>query len=171
MTKNSQAVLIAAERGFFVDGDGIARKPSGEIQTTCIPARSDNQYRSFGISCFGTRHHVKVHRLVAFQKFGIAALLEGVHTRHLNGDSLDNRPENIAIGTAQENSMDRSPEDRRSHAKKAVSARSLPDSVWEEIRERHESGMSFKAIRSEYGIALGTLSYRLSKTAKKKAVA
>jgi hypothetical protein len=104
---------------------------------------------------------------VAFLKFGKDALALGVHVRHMNGNSLDNRWDNIAIGSASQNAMDRAPSDRRSHAQAAGRARSLPDSLWREVEARHASGMSYKAIRAEYGIPLGTLSYRLSRKAKK----
>jgi DNA-directed RNA polymerase specialized sigma24 family protein len=43
----------------------------------------------------------------------------------------------------------------------------LPDDLWREIERRHAEGMSYKAIRAEYRISLGTLSYRLSRTGKK----
>lgn len=167
MTQNSLAVIAAARDGFRVTEDGIAIRPDGSEQFVFLPTSAKNQYFSFGYSFREKRVHVKVHRLVAYLKFGEAALLPGVHTRHLNGDSKDNRWSNIAIGSQSENMMDKSPVVRSGHAKKAGRARSLPDSIWKEIEDRHNSGMSFKAIRNEYGIALGTLSYRLSKTAKK----
>lgn len=170
MTQNSLAVIDAIQRGFSVNLEGIVFRPDGEVQKLCLPSAPDNQYYTFPISFNGGRVHVRVHRMVAFLKFGEAALLPGVHARHLDGDSLNNQWDNIAIGSQSQNMMDRTPSARSDHARSASRSRSLPDSTWCEIEQRHREGMSFKAIRAEYGIALGTLSYRLSRSAKKTVV-
>lgn len=46
-----------------------------------------------------------VHRLQAFQLFGEAAL-DADCVRHLDGNKLNNRPENLAIGTYKDNMAD-----------------------------------------------------------------
>ena len=168
MTKNSKAVLIAAERGYSVDSNGSAFKPNGDPQPLYLPPCPRHKYFAFAISTEFGRSQVRVHRLVAFQNFGIAALLPGVHTRHLNGDSLDNRAENIAIGSRSDNMMDRSPESRRLHAQLAGRSNSLPESTWEEVINDRDSGMTYKQITEKYGISKSTLSFRLSKTGKKQ---
>jgi hypothetical protein len=48
---------------------------------------------------------VAAHRAVLLAFVGPRP--EGMETRHLNGDKLDNRLENLAYGTAQENALDR----------------------------------------------------------------
>ena len=53
----------------------------------------------------GTRANRAIHRLVARAFLG--ARPEGAQVRHLNGDQLDNRAENLAWGTAAENAADR----------------------------------------------------------------
>ena len=40
---------------------------------------------------------VFVHQLAAFQKFGESAFASAACVRHLNGDSTDNRPDNIEL--------------------------------------------------------------------------
>lgn len=47
---------------------------------------------------------VPEHRLVALKKYG--SLPKGTVVRHINGVKQDNRPENLVLGTTQENTMD-----------------------------------------------------------------
>lgn len=47
---------------------------------------------------------VKEHQLVALKKYG--AIPTGSVVRHLNGDKKDNRPENLVLGTHEENIRD-----------------------------------------------------------------
>lgn len=52
------------------------------------------------------RNYVYEHRLVAFQKFGIKVFEDKIVVRHLNGNKLDNSPENIMIGSQNDNIKD-----------------------------------------------------------------
>ncbi len=53
------------------------------------------------------------HRLQAFQKYGAKLYEEGCVVRHLNGNSLDNSIDNIAIGTKIDNALDIPKEKRK----------------------------------------------------------
>lgn len=52
----------------------------------------------------GNMKVVLEHRLVALKKYG--AIPKGSVVRHMNGDKLDNRPENLVLGTHKENHTD-----------------------------------------------------------------
>lgn len=54
----------------------------------------------------GTSKSTRVHRLVCKAFHGLPAD-ESLDVRHLNGDSTDNRPENLAWGTRSENMYDK----------------------------------------------------------------
>ncbi len=49
---------------------------------------------------------IKTHRLQAYQKYGDKLYKDCIVVRHLNGNSLNNSWDNIAIGTQSDNAMD-----------------------------------------------------------------
>lgn len=52
------------------------------------------------------RNYVYEHRLVALKKFGPKIFENKVVVRHINGDKLDNSPDNIMIGSQNDNIKD-----------------------------------------------------------------
>ena len=103
---------------------------------------------------------VKVHRLMAYQKFGDAIFKNGIQVRHLNGNSQDNSDANITIGTQAQNIMDRSPESRHTHAVSAGRSRShLSDEDILEMRNGFSNGKTLKWAMKKYNIAKATASY------------
>lgn len=80
----------------------------------------------------GARHSfLREHHLVAVKKYG--GLPAGFVVRHINGDKADNRPENLVLGTTQENTMDHN------------SAR-LSAMVWRERFERLRDTVSSRDV-------------------------
>ena len=83
----------------------------------------------------------------------------------MNGNSLDNSKNNIAIGTASDNAIDKSPDTRRRVSMIASRATSdkikrISDEVVLEIREDRANGMSYIDLMTKYNISSkGTLSY------------
>lgn len=99
---------------------------------------------------------VKIHRLV-LQAF-VGPCPDGMECRHLNGDSVDNRIENLAWGTKKENIADirrhgRSPD--RS-GEKSASAK-LKESQVLEIRNLYSTGMRSSQIAMKYGVSKQTV--------------
>lgn len=117
--------------------------------------------RKHGYMSFSYDHTDKVwvHRLQAFQKYGERIYEKGIQVRHLNGDSLDNRAENIAIGTQSDNMMDRRPEDRIAHAKHAAShIRKLSNEDVVAMREARAAGAKLSELCRRYGMSMGGIS-------------
>ncbi len=160
MSQNNQALRSAFEKGYRVV-NGCIITPTGKTRVATI---SNDGYSSFNFGLDGKKIGVKVHRLVAYEKFGESALITGVHVRHMDGNPSNNLPDNIAIGSAHENSMDRPKENRISHAAKG--RQKFTSAFIQSLRDDHKSGLGYKKLRKKHGIPLSTLSYYLSSKAK-----
>ncbi len=168
MSKVTDAIRAAAAKGYSVTVEGEVLNRLGKKRKLQIKRRGPYLLYVFNIGWDDGSFPIPVHRLAAFLKFGEPALVERVQTRHLDGDSLNNRPGNIDLGSGTDNAMDRLPADRQAHAQKAGRAASRhTDETWAAVRADYALGMGYKKLRTKYGIPLGTLSYNLSKTGAK----
>jgi hypothetical protein len=166
-SNNHRITAAVAALGYRVSDEGVVLNPKGRPRIPYLaPKRADCPdvlYASFSVKVEGKHHSCKVHQLVAFQKFGDAAFGNGVHVRHLNSDSTDNRPSNIAIGTASDNALDRDPEKRRQMALRAASARrSLTPTQVRDLVEMRRNGATGKQCAEHFGILKSTVSEILS---------
>lgn len=167
MGTRSEAVVQAYNKGYRVNEDGSVISHKGVDRKTRITFRRSYKLLTFNVSIGRSKVPVPVHRLVAYQKFKEEMLKPGVVVRHIDGNSLNNKPSNIAIGTVSENALDIPKIDRIKRARAAGLARSLPECVWLEIELYHVSGVGYKKLAKQYNVSLSTLSYRLSKRAKR----
>jgi HNH endonuclease len=101
LSKSNEMIRLASQRGYTVNKDGEVLNPKGGKVMGSIRKTKKYFYKTFGITYLGVSRPILVHRFVAYKKFGEAAL-EGECIRHLNDNSLDNRPDNIDIGTYRE---------------------------------------------------------------------
>lgn len=77
--------------------------------------------------------------------------------RHLNGNKLDNSFENIAIGTQQDNMLDK-PKHKR------IEWASHPKYDYESIKKDRLLGMTYRELMNKYNISSkGTISYIINK--------
>lgn len=151
---------IAIERGYRVDESGKLFNPKNvEIGTVKENGYVETRLRVGDRS--GVR--LRVHRLQAFQKFGMRLYDKYVVVRHLNGDRKDNSIDNIEIGTHRDNVMDRSYEERLEHAKHASSFTRIHDH--DSIKSFYlNNGKSYEKTMEEFGISSkGTLHFILNK--------
>lgn len=164
MNRSNRALLRAWEIGYRVDSAGNVVSPyTGQLrkQQTRTDRRSGYRRVRFSVHHEGEKFPVEVHRLAAFQKFGEKLFESGIVVRHLDGDSTNNRPDNIAIGTPSDNEMDRSKEERVARARHAASFRAWPEDTIAEIKRDRERGFTYKQLTEKYGIAKSTLSCML----------
>ena len=85
--------------------------------------------------------------------------------RHIDGDKLNNKYENISIGTQSENQLDRCSEDLKLHSIKAARKKqdnTRPLKTRLEIYEMIYKGLSTREIMNKYSIAKSTI-YNMKK--------
>lgn len=98
-SKTNQAIRIAYLKGYRVNENGDVISAHGKTRAVTIPQRKFRPpYKRFNVGTGGSnRFPVKVCELVAFQKFGEAALAPNIVTRHLDGNPLNDHPDNIEL--------------------------------------------------------------------------
>ena len=109
--------IQAYTQGYYVTKDGQCISKTGYKLKPYINSKGYIEFKfsdGFGYTC-----NLRVHKLQAYQKYGVVAFQKGIQVRHLNGNSLDNSWENIGIGTAKENQLDIPQNVRKDRARKA----------------------------------------------------
>lgn len=158
LTTENKKVLTAYKYGYRVLVDGTLMSPN--LSVPMSPYLSSKGYYRCPVRFEGKKTSIDVHRLQAYQKYGHKIFHKNIHVRHLNGNPLDNSINNIAIGTPQDNSLDRPPEDRLAQAKKAAKVlRKLSDEQLVEFRADRENGFTYSQLMKKYGLAKSTVSY------------
>ena len=150
-------LLLAFKNGYNVDKYGNILNTKGKKLKT-----SSNGYLNVGLHLNGKSHRVSVHRLAAYQKFGDKLFEKGIQVRHLNGNPLDNSYDNISIGTASENALDIS-KDNRIKRSSLANRRFKREEVISILKDRSD-GMSYNKLSKKYNICKGELSYFFNKS-------
>lgn len=165
MSKNNDAIVCAAEKGYTTDGLGEIVSPSGLVlKQNILTTKCGYQSREFGIRHGKNAQNVPSARFIAYLKYGTSIFAPGTEVRHLNGNSLDNSWDNIAIGTPSENQMDKSPELRLRVARTAAaSLRSLSEEEVGSLRRDREAGARYKELMVKYKLAKSTVSYIINR--------
>lgn len=108
----------------------------------------------------GQRKSVNVHRLVCLAFHG-KPHSEGMQTSHLDGDSHNNRPENLLWETATENL--RRKQEHGTHDTGTFNTRAhLTQENLREVRLLREQGWTQKAIADKLGVSRTTITRALS---------
>jgi hypothetical protein len=172
LSKLNSYVVKAYEKGYrIVSGDVMSPY---RLKPLCVNIRifGGVPYARFNISTKGSgaarrTHQVLVHKLVAYQKYGLKSFEPDTHIRHIDGNSLNNLESNIALGTASDNMMDKSAEEREAQSVRAATKlRKFTDTEMDEIRSTH---VNYKDTMARYGItSKGTLHYILNADYKTK---
>ena len=148
------AIKDAYEKGYRVLEDGTVISHKGKVRKL----HNIRGYYHFTIKFKQRYVTIPVHRLVAYQKFGIKIFRHKYEVRHLNGISTDNSFENIDIGTSSDNERDKSPEYLKRHTDKMNKPRrKLSEEQVKSIRFDKEDGMTYKELVEKYGICRSSI--------------
>ena len=154
----AMALLHAVKKGMFVDRKGHLYGIRGARRILHHNRDGYARVRTW-VPLINQYTNIMVHQLQAYQKFGDKLFKKGIQVRHLNGDRADNRWENIDIGTAYDNAMDRSKEARKKHALNAASyQRKLTDDQVRELRRLRKEGAPYKRLTKMFDISKGNVS-------------
>lgn len=157
---NTHPERIAFAKGYRVSRDGkTVTSPRGNRRKLSVGAFG---YTQFNIKVVNGSYPLKVHRLQAFQQFG-EAIFAAECVRHLDGNPANNAVENLALGTASQNMMDRPASERREHAMKAVAVSRKHDHS--AVLKFYAACRSFKKTARQFGISsLGTIHFIIRKS-------
>lgn len=155
---SNNKILLAYKKGYRVLSDGSCINRKGDCVGGSV---SDKGYMRFGLRHEGKRLSVFIHRLQAYQKYGESVFTSGIVVRHLNGNSLDNSWDNIAIGTHKQNAEDIPPNIRLARSVYASSFIRKYDKL--KIISFYNETKSYSKTMQEFGISSkGTLHYILN---------
>lgn len=141
--------IIATERGYYFDESLQLRNKDGNLVIGYI---NPSGYRVFGLTHNGKRITIRVHRMAAFQKYGLDIYNDGMEVRHLNNIKLDNSFENIAIGTHKDNYLDIEENDRRERVLRSAKtlskhpAKEIINKKVDIVKKLKETGYSVREI-------------------------
>jgi len=166
--KFSKSEIIASNLGYSVNDNVVTNNDDDIIKAS----PSSNGYRKFTIREKGNTRKldVFVHRLVAYNKFGNNIYEDGICVRHLDGDKLNNKNSNIAIGTTRDNTMDRDQNEVKQYAlnaskQAALKKRKFTDKQVQDIKDYYNNGKTYKEVMLKFNISSkGTLHYILNNT-------
>ena len=143
---------IAYDRGYRVTKEGQLFNPKGKVIGEYAYSRS---YKKTAILINKKKTNISTHRLQAYQKYGDKLFEDGIVVRHLNGNSLDNSWDNIAIGTLKDNAMDIPKEIR---ARKCIEGAKTQIKYSKEfvlkLRKEHKEIKSYTELGRKYNIPI-----------------
>ena len=102
MTKTQRAIIMFFDRGRTIK-NGVPFSKKGTRLSFSV---GTNGYYRVGVQIDGNALSVPIHRLVAYSKYGDKIFEKGIQVRHLDNNRMNNRPENISIGTRMDNIQD-----------------------------------------------------------------
>ena len=153
---------FAYNLGYRVTRKGILLNSNGD-EMSCRLDKHGYYERTLRVNSQDKKWtHLMIHRLQAYQKYGDKIYEPGIQIKHLNGNSTDNSYNNIGIGTAHDNAMDKDVAVRLSSSR--MTAKSLPLRYSKEkilsIKNDRKNGLTYGEIMKKYGISSkGTVSY------------
>lgn len=163
--KFSEIERLSAKRGYFVDNSGQMFTPN----RTLVQTKNRQGYIKCTVSINGKNKTLTAHRLVAYNKYKDKIYEAGVVVRHLDGDKLNNKYNNICIGSNLDNCLDIPAEERLERALNATK-KTIKYDADEVLNYYIKCGRSRKKTQEHFGISSsGTLHYIITNRKIRKA--
>ena len=169
-SKNSQALQIAAKKGYLVTREGDLISYTGIKRKLRL---NRNGYLYTIISGKNKKYTLFIHQYVAYWKFGDRIFNSSIEIRHLDSNRQNNKWKNIELGSRSDNQLDTPIEIRKARSKKMVEAASkvnrklTPEQVLY-IRDSHIHGRSIIRLAREFSMAKSTMSYIINRRTYKE---
>lgn len=156
----SDAIRAAHEKGYRVTKSGRVVGLRGGYRKLTESAEGRTRYYRFNVADDrGKRIPIPVHRLAAYQLFGERSMREGIETRHLDGNSLNNRLSNLQLGSPTANRLDEPARVRKQRASHAASfTRRLTSKQAAQLRKDRRRGLSYADLSEKYDLHFSTVS-------------
>ena len=156
-SKSNFYTKLAYDIGYrVINGEVFSPYRNEKLRLSLIGVESHRYYK-FRMSFKGDRQTIKVHKLVAYRKYGNKIFGDGVLVRHLDGNSLNNLDDNITIGSFSDNMFDIPKNIRTERSiKAATTLRKFTDDEMLTIREFH-SGSYLETMKVFDITSKGTL--------------
>ena len=154
MKQSYQWVKLAHDKGYRIK-DGKCYNPNGQ-EVGYI--NNDKLYKRFRLYHERKQKHIEFHKLVAYQLYGEEAFKLNVVIRHLDDNSLNNKEDNIVLGTNLQNIYDMPSEKRSrisSNGNKTV--KRLLEGLAQIIIQENGGGISTNEISRRHGISIATI--------------
>jgi hypothetical protein len=111
---------------------------------------NNHGYPAFTAWCFGKKRTFLLHQVICEAFHGVKPF-PGAQARHLDGNPLNDRADNIKWGSAKENIADKRVHGRVSEGERNGQAKLTAPQVLA-IRERRAAGVSQVGLAREYGV-------------------
>ena len=159
MSNANKAILIAVEKGYTATKVGSIISPFSQA---ALKLRLDERgYFTFGFKIETYKvAKVRVHRFIAYAKYGNQLFNSGIEVRHFDGNKQNNNWDNLLIGTPSQNRLDIPEAKRKEIAINAANKlKKLSNNEVLELRTLRAQGKSLNYLKEKFNISKTAVSY------------
>ena len=156
-----RAIWYLSAKGYHVKEDGTVVSYTGKtLKTNTMAREGARPFLRFAARNSAKKvNTVLVHRLAAYQKFGDEAFYGCNVVRHLDGNTLNNALDNIAIWTRVEQRAAMPEATRWVATKNAERARRrITFEQAQQLRQDKLAGLLHRELAAKYGVGMATVS-------------
>lgn len=166
MSKEQEKIITIYKKGYRVINGNVISPFSGKPRSL---TEDVSGYYAFSVRINNSCASVRVHKLVAYQKYGLESLKSGIQVRHFDNNKKNNSDDNIILGTPGQNRMDMSTSERKRIGRiAATNRRKYSDKLINKIRQESKDGARNCHLCKKYNIPESSLRRILTNDYKTK---